>query len=185
MPTDGLGPGGAKDQPRRAAASPCAQPCMRHFCVSGPPTPAPHRRALSYWVNKWPRPRLSASSTSAFRCWWLGRTAFSPTPYGVAIGLQTAGNLRPRQTRLLLEPPQPFREVVGDDVGSSTVTCALSAWRRHSLSTAVGPLLGEGRGLIPVWLIPPWRSRYRSEPPPRPSVHKCLLFSLPPTGPAR
>ena len=33
-----------------------------------------------------------------------------PSPYGVAIGPQTARNLRPLQTGLLLEPLQPLRE---------------------------------------------------------------------------
>ena len=49
--------------------------------------------------------------------------AISPTPYGVAIGLQAAGDLRPRQARLLLEPLEPLREVVGEDLGSSPVMC--------------------------------------------------------------
>ena len=57
--------------------------------------------------------------------------AISPTPYGVAIGLQAAGDLRPRQARLLLEPLEPLREVVGEDLGSSPVMCALS---RHGAS---------------------------------------------------
>ena len=57
--------------------------------------------------------------------------AFSPTPYGVAIGLQAAGDLRPRRARLFLEPLEPLREVVGEDLGSSPGMCALS---RHGAS---------------------------------------------------
>ena len=47
--------------------------------------------------------------------------AISPAPYGVAIGPQAAGDLRPRQARLFLEPLQPLREVLGEGVGSSVV----------------------------------------------------------------
>ena len=59
------------------------------------------------------------------------RSAISPSPYGVAIGLQATGDLRPRQARLLLEPPQTLREVVGDGMGSSVVANALSRHRAY------------------------------------------------------
>ena len=39
-----------------------------------------------------------------------------PSPYGVAIGPQTPGNLRPLQTGLLLEPLQPLRERAQDPI---------------------------------------------------------------------
>ena len=52
--------------------------------------------------------------------------AFSPAPHRVAIGPQAAGNLRPRQAGLLLEPLQSLREVFGEDVGSSVVASVLS-----------------------------------------------------------
>ena len=59
------------------------------------------------------------------------RSAISPSPYGVAIGLQATGDLRPRQARLLLEPPQTLREVVRDGMGSSVVANALSRHRAY------------------------------------------------------
>ena len=52
-----------------------------------------------------------------------------PATYRVGVGSETAVYLRPRQVGLLLEPHQALREVVGKDVGSSAVVCALS---RHS-----------------------------------------------------
>ena len=57
------------------------------------------------------------------------RLALIPTPYGVGIGPETASDLRPRQTRLLLEQLQPPREVGGHDVDYSAVVNSLS---RHS-----------------------------------------------------
>ena len=54
--------------------------------------------------------------------------ALSPTPHRVRIGPDPAGNLRPRQIRLLPEAPQPLREVVGEVAGNSGV---LSANSRH------------------------------------------------------
>ena len=36
------------------------------FCVSVPGAAAPHRSAVPYWVNLWPRPKSSARSRSAF-----------------------------------------------------------------------------------------------------------------------
>ncbi len=58
-----------------------------------------------------------------------------PAPYRVWVRSETAIYLRPRQTGLLLEPQQALREVVGEDVGSSAVVCALS---RHSAGPSVG-----------------------------------------------
>ena len=49
-----------------------------------------------------------------------------PSPYGVGIGPEVAGDLRPRQAGLLLEPLQPLREVAGEAVGDSPVVNALS-----------------------------------------------------------
>ena len=54
-----------------------------------------------------------------------------PAPHSFGIGPEAAGNLRPRQTRFIPEPLQALREVVGEDVGSSAVMCALS---RHGIS---------------------------------------------------
>ena len=55
--------------------------------------------------------------------------AFSPGPHGVAIGLQPAGDLRPRQARLLLDARQAPGETPGEDGGHSAVMRSLS---RHS-----------------------------------------------------
>ena len=105
--------------------------------------------------------------------------AISPTPYGVAIGLQAAGDLRPRQARLLLEPLEPLREVVGEDVGSSAVL-----WRHGISAPRAQPWVlsyaGEG---IPF----PYRSyrgRSGSKRLPRPFILACC-FLFPATGRAR
>ena len=87
-------------------------------------------------VIRSPRPRSSASLRIAIMCRALGRTPLlPPTPYGVWIRPKTAGDLRPRQARLLLQPLQALWEVVGDVVGFSLVEYALS---RHS----AGPFAG-------------------------------------------
>ena len=72
------------------------------------------------------------------------RSAISPSPYGVAIGLQPAGDLRPRQARLLLEPPQTLREVGGDVVGFSLVEYALSRHRTKPSRSTAGDSLQSG-----------------------------------------
>ena len=72
--------------------------------------------------------------------------AFSPAPHRVAIGSKAAGNLRPRQARLRLEPLQPLREFVGEFIGASPVA------------------VGAGRlppPPLPRWSIPPHYRRRR------------------------
>ena len=69
-----------------------------------------------------------------------------PPPYGVGMGPQAAGDLRPRQAGLLLEPLQAMREVVGEAVGDSPVVSALS---RHGVSPAHGrPQSPPQEGLV-------------------------------------
>ena len=58
------------------------------------------------------------------------RALVPPTSYGEGVGSETAGDLRPRQAGLHLEPVQALWEVVGENVGPSAVVCALS---RHGL----------------------------------------------------
>ena len=76
------------------------------------PTPSPvplsltiYTGAPSYSVSRWPRPRLLAKASSASMCFPLGRTTPSVQRQTVvAIGPDAAGNLRPRQTGLLITP---------------------------------------------------------------------------------
>ena len=147
------------------------------FCVSArPPLPRvpPHSMALSVGKQV-----AEAQAVGQFHqrlpVLMVGPDpAFSPTPYGMAIGLQAAGDRRPRQARLLLEPLQPLREVVG----SSAVVCALS---RHSISAPRssdgGPLLCGRRDPIPVSLIP--REVRGPVGAPSSPVHTCLLLLIP------
>ena len=105
--------------------------------------------------------------------------AFSTTPHGVTIGPDESGDLRPRQPRLPLEPFQPLREILGEDLGSSTVVCASSAraveaWHKRSQSTAVCRLLCRRRDPIPVSLIP--REVRVLVGAPASPVHTCLLL---------
>ena len=58
-----------------------------------------------------------------------------PAPHRLVVDVETADDLRPRQARLLLEPLQPLREVVGDLVGHSAVVCPLS---RHRAGPSAG-----------------------------------------------
>ena len=83
-------------------------------------------------------------------CSTLGRApAFLPTPYGVAVGTDASGNLRPGQAGLLLEPLEALREVVGELVSLSVLLDALS---RHRAGPSRGRLqspLPDGNGLVP------------------------------------
>ena len=63
-----------------------------------------------------------------------------PTVHGVGIGPQTAGQLRPRQAGLLLEPLQALREVLGEHVDYSAVAGVLS---RHG----AGPTSAQSEAL--------------------------------------
>ena len=133
-------------------------------------------------VNRRPRPksRRPAQLGPSGADGWAG-PAFSPTPYGVAIGLQSAGHLRPR---LFLEPLEPLREVVGEDVGSSAVVCdAVEAWHKGSQSTAVCPLLCGHRDPISASFMPR-EVQVRPERLPIPFLLACF-FLLPATGRAR
>ncbi len=58
-----------------------------------------------------------------------------PAPQRLVMDVETTGDLRPRQARLLLESLQPLREVVGDLVGHSAVVDALS---RHGIGGPSG-----------------------------------------------
>ena len=49
-----------------------------------------------------------------------------PTSYGERVGSETAGDLRPRQAGLLLEPLQALWEFVGEYVGPWAVVCVRS-----------------------------------------------------------
>ena len=66
--------------------------------------------------------------------------ASSPMSYGVTIGPETAGDLRPRKAGLHLEPLQALRGVVGENVGRSAVICALLRHRAGPSKVSVGPL---------------------------------------------
>ena len=49
-----------------------------------------------------------------------------PTPYGLAVGSDAPGNLRPREPGLLLESLETLREVVGEVIGLYVVVNTLS-----------------------------------------------------------
>ena len=87
-----------------------------------------------------------------------GSAASSPVwPAGAARSNGAAGrccNRGPKRScpipgvRQMHIPPWPWFRFFCCNV------CAVEAWRKHSQSMAVGPLLWEGRDPIPVWLIP-------------------------------
>ena len=88
-------------------------------------------------LNRWPSPRSSARASSAIMCRVLGtHPLLPPAPHGFGIGPEAAGDLRPRQAGLLLEPLQPLREVLRKVVGHSAVVDALS---RHGADPSHGP----------------------------------------------
>ena len=65
-----------------------------------------------------------------------------PAPRGLGMDVETPVYLRPRQLRLLLEPHEALREVVGEDVDYSVVVrCAVSASGR--------PPTGRSRSFSP------------------------------------
>ena len=91
--------------------------------------------------------------------------AFSPTSYGVTIGTDATGDLRPRKAGLLLEPLQALWEVAGENVGPSAVVCALSRHRAGPSKVCVSALsLRERPG--------------RAGPTPALDIHVCGLFAL-------
>ena len=109
------------------------------------------------------------------------RPTYGPTPYGVGICPESAGDLRPRQARLFLEPLQPQGEIVGEVVGDSLVVIALSRHGAHDPPGAQPATLSNtSAGIaLPVGPRPrPLRFRVRLRLP-HPSMHPCLLFSLP------
>ena len=57
---------------------------------------------------------------------WIRPNSSIPALHVEGRGTQTAGQLRPRQPGLLLEPLQALWEVVGEDIDYSAVVCALS-----------------------------------------------------------
>ena len=71
----------------------------------------------------------------------------------------------------------------GGWAGPRLSVCAVEAWQKRSQSTALVPLLWEGRDPIPVWLMP--REIRVPVGAPASPVLMCLLFSLPSTSPAR
>ena len=64
-----------------------------------------------------------------------------PPLHRVEIGPEAAGDLRPRQARLLLEPLQPLGEVVGEVGRSSSVMDALSRHRSFRRTAVISLLL--------------------------------------------
>ena len=122
------------------------------------------------------------------------RPPLDPAPHRLRMDTETAVQLRPRQARLLLEPLEALREVVGEAVSSSLVLSALS---RHR----AGPSAGDSLGLPPAGASRPTGIRarggtrsansrrpssprarehpFRARPPPRPDIHLCGLSLLP------
>ena len=103
-----------------------------------------------------------------------------PAPQRLVVDVETPCNLRPRQPRLLLEPLQPLREVVGDLVGHSAVVYALS---RH----LVGLPQGLARTLPPSvhswsWANP-LSGQDRRPRPDLPCVRPFLRFQAPRSQP--
>ena len=164
----------------------------RHVNVCRPflrcrPLP-PRAVAPAQSLNRWPRPRLLGQLKQGHHVTHAGaRPAQDPAPHGVGMDAESTGDLRPRQPRLLLEPHEPLREVVGEAVGLSGVVYALS---RHLVGLPQGTAgatrptraqaspfsYASARGL----------PGFRSARLPHLSVHVCLLFLLPRTraGPA-
>ena len=108
---------------------------------------------------------------------------------------QVAGQLSPRQPGLLLEPHQPLREVVGEDVGPSAVVSALS-WHGAGAGSAQPELLSIGsvRAVRPsggadgAWHGRPRgvavsRDRGRSAVSPGRSLFRAFLVAFPEPGP--
>ena len=167
-----------------------------------PGIPFPVSRRMLQSVNRWPKPRSSARSSSAIRCRKWGRTPSFHHRFTVwGVGPQAAGDLRPRQVRFLLEAHQALREIVGEDVGSSAVVCALSRHGRRSFRrSSHGPspagasrppgIRFAGRQpkrtlpLPPVLLPQTWDNPLRAErcPPVLPSAAglRCAEPSPPP-----
>ena len=118
--------------------------------------------------------------------------AFSPTSYGVTIGPDATGDLRPRKAGLLLEPRQALWEFVGENVGPSAVVCALSRHRAGPSKAALalfpyGAVPGRattarqtGTGRFRRRLSAPreWERPGRGRANPRPDFHVCGLFAL-------
>ena len=99
-----------------------------------------------------------------------------PAPYRVWVGSETAVQLRPREVRLLLEPHEPLREVVGEVVDSSAVVCTLSRHRaRVPLGAQPATLSNASPGIVlPVGPRPrPLRFRVRYACLTRPCIRAC------------
>ena len=152
------------------------------------------RRSL-HSVNMCPRPRVAGHLQQRHHVHYVGsHPAFNPTPYGVAIGSQAAGDLQPRQAGLLLEPLQPLREVVGDRVGYSAVVSALSRHLAGPSTVRTGTLSGgsgltalaSGRRTEPGTRAPEvrplsdtWENPCPGGANSHPDIHMCGPFLLP------
>ena len=92
----------------------------------------------------------------------VGPHAFvPPTSDGEGVGSETAGDLRPRQAGLHLEPLQALWEVVGENVGHSAVVCALSRNPARPPSRRTGHSLHRERAGCHV--IPGGRDKSKRE----------------------
>ena len=111
-----------------------------------------------------------------------------PAPRGLGMDVETAVHLRPRQAELLLEPHQPLREVVGEDVDYSAVVGALSRHRADPPRVCVTSL--SGGSVLAVrhparWSLPSGHSQkaranpLQSRPPPLRDIHGYGLFRCP------
>ena len=90
--------------------------CVRPFCVSARPPPLPRTGPLDGLSvgEQVDEAQAAGQFHERLPVLMVGLDpAFSPTPYGVAIGLQAAGDLRPRQARLILEPLRHFGKLSG------------------------------------------------------------------------
>ena len=105
--------------------------------------------------------------------------AFSTTPHGVTIGPDESGDLRPRQPRLPLGPFQPLREILGEDLGSSTVVCALSRHGTNAPRAQPYAVSYAGEGIPFPYRSYRGRSGSRSERLPCPFILACFFFCSP------
>ena len=104
-----------------------ARPCGPPFCVSGSAVAGARRSVDSLVGEQVGEAQGSRQGHQRHHVPHAGAgPTFPPAPHCLVVDVETADNLRPRQARLLLEPLQPLREVVGDLVGHSAVMNALS-----------------------------------------------------------
>ena len=166
-----VGTGRCKTRPRRvgeivaesAAASPCATMCAARLrfraCDYSPSLARPsllgEYRAEAKTVRQ---------GQKRFRVMLVGPHPGLPsTPYGVAVGPQAAGNLRPRQARLLLEP---LREVVEEDAQVILLWWACCRGMAQNLPAHNGrhSPQASGRGSIPRrGVVRAWKRRNRDQ----------------------